>query len=274
MAEMVMGLSPVPEQKKGISGSTLKIVAMVVMLLDHFGAVVLGRLLWSTGYVVAVNSGAYELIEWMNENMILYLSYTVLRMIGRIAFPIFIFLMVEGFERTSNRWKYLARMAVFALVSEVPFDLALVGRVWNPLYQSVYFTLGLGLLAMILYDMLEQRIMKKVGRNRVINVIVAILITAVFYVAADMLHTDYGGLGIICIMVVFFFRRNKLHQTIAGCITFVWELTAPLAFLLTWFYNGKRGLKLKYVFYLFYPVHLLLLYIISYLMGLGTFPAL
>ncbi len=273
--ENSMGLVPVSEQRKGISGSTLKIIAMVAMLIDHFGAVVLGRMLWRSGYAIAANSSAYELMEWLNGNMSLYLTYTILRFIGRIAFPIFIFLMVEGFERSSNRWKYLARMAVFALISEVPFDLALASTPWNPSYQSVYFTLGLGLLTMILYDKLEQWMNSKVGKKRTAwNVITAIILTAVFYLLAELLCTDYGGIGIICIMVVFLFRRNKLHQTIAGCIAFVWEVTAPLAFLLTWFYNGKRGLKLKYVFYLFYPVHLLLLYIISCLMGLGIYPAL
>lgn len=266
----------VTREKRGISGSTLKLIAVITMLIDHAGAVILGRMSWDAGYMtVAYSTDPQALMSWLYEHGNLYWIYFLMRMIGRVAFPIFIFLMVEGLGRTRNRWKYLGRMALFAVISEIPFNLALTGQVWSTQYQSVYFTLSIGLLAMIVCDTLEERMrhhLKRVVRIMYWPLLVVIAVLAA--VLAERLNTDYGAIGIICIMVIYVSRRNKIAQTIAGATVFIWEMTAPLAFIPVWFYNGKRGLKLKYLFYIFYPAHLLILYLISYFMGLGAYPAL
>ena len=108
--------------KKGLTGSTLKIIAMIAMLIDHIGAAVLVRVIRSTG------------------DMSLYEGYTILRKIGRIAFPIFCFLLVEGFIHSSDKKKYALRLGIFALLSEVPFDLAFQSKVVGFEYQNVFFT--------------------------------------------------------------------------------------------------------------------------------------
>lgn len=235
----------VPQKKKGLSGSTLKLIAIVTMFIDHAAAAVLLRVLLSKGVVQE-----------------LYTAYWVMRYIGRIAFPIFCFQLVEGFDRTRSLKKYILRMALFALATEIPFDLAFAGRPVYWRYQNVMFTLLIGLLTMLGFSLVE-----KTKLHIVLKVLCAGLILAAGAGAAELMHTDYGAIGILCIMVLYVLRRKKILQILGGCISFAWEYTAPLAFIFIGLYNGKRGWRMKYFFYAFYPVHLLFLYLVCVLMG-------
>jgi hypothetical protein len=235
----------------GLSGSTLKIIAMVTMMIDHFAAAV-------------VNGFFYLDIDQQDYQTFLQV-YDVMRLIGRVAFPIFCFLLVEGFRHTRNAWKYALRLGIFALISEIPFDLALFNRIIDLNYQNVFFTLLLGLLTIKIMDILWEKYQYTFAGW-----------TASFgaallgMIAADLLRTDYGGNGVLCIILFYIFRHSRLWQTVGGTIGYVNllnEPTATFAFIPIAAYNGKRGLKLKYIFYIFYPAHLLLFYIISYLMG-------
>ena len=105
----------------GLSSFALKCIALITMIIDHVGA-------------------------------ILYPEARVLRIIGRIAFPIYAFLVAEGFYHTKNVKKYMLRLLLFALVSEIPFDLALTGQILEFGHQNVFFTLFAGLLLMELYS--------------------------------------------------------------------------------------------------------------------------
>lgn len=197
-----------------------------------------------------------------------YLLYMVMRLIGRIAFPIFIFLMIEGMRKTRNVWKYALRMGIFALVSEIPFDLTFNGKLLEFTYQNVFFTLLVGLLTIIAIDRVWICL-----QNILLKIVVMLPIAALGAWIAELLHTDYGAIGIVCIVVIYVFSFNKTLQIAAGCVVFLWEVTAPFAFIPIGFYNGKRGLPLKYVFYAFYPLHLILIYLITMLMGINHFPA-
>ncbi len=254
--------------RKGISGSTLKMIAIVTMLIDHIGAAVLGRLLMTSGMMEAM--ATEETIEtWLSSHAALYMVYLVLRMIGRVAFPIFCFLMVEGFEHTGNRFRYAVRLGLFALVSEIPFDLAFKGTLLEFGYQNIFFTLFLGFLAMTVYYYIEET-----QWNRILQVILGVAEVVLFMGAAELLGTDYGARGVLCIMILFAFRKNRRMQILAGCLAFFWwELPALAAFVIIAFYNGERGWELKYFFYLFYPVHLLLLYLVCWFMGIGGISA-
>ena len=260
-------------RKGGVSGSTLKIIAITTMLIDHVGAALLGRFLMARGYMDAALSGNLaDLMQWFEENAALYLTYTAARMIGRIAFPIFCFLLIEGFQKTHDVKKYALRLGIFALISEIPFDLAFNARILEFSYQNVFFTLFLGLLAMIAYD----RIWKaQFFSGKAPNLAVKLFLSAVALLVccglAEALKTDYAAIGVLCITVMYAFRKKKAAQIAAGCVVFLWEVTAPLAFLPIGFYNGKRGLKMKYFFYLFYPLHLLLIYGISLLLGVAGY---
>ena len=122
----------------GISGSTLKLIAILSMLIDHAGATII-RTLWQSP---VISSSVSQSRLWSE-------IYKISRSVGRIAFPIFCFLIVEGFLHTRNVWRYARRLFLFSLISEIPFDLALKGSWYFPEKQNVYFTLLIGLLVLI-----------------------------------------------------------------------------------------------------------------------------
>ncbi len=230
---------------KGLSGSTLKLLAVLTMFIDHVGAGILGRMI--------VGQSALQLQAGDLET--LWAAYYITRYIGRIAFPIYIFLLIEGIHKTRDIRKYALRLGLFALLSEIPFDLVFRSTVLEFAYQNIFFTLLIGLGTVMLIDY-----MKKKCDNRIGRVLFIVGITAVSAFVAELLHVDYGAKGIIPIVAMYLFYYSRPLQTIAGCITFAWEVTAPLAFIPIALYNGKRGWRLKYLFYIFYPLHLLVIY--------------
>ena len=141
--------------RKGLSGSTLKIIAVVTMLIDHIGAAILARMMMVNGLGGIDQSDTTAVMQWYSNNTTLFQVYQVMRSIGRIAFPIFCFLLVEGFEHTHDRKKYALRLGLFALISEIPFDLAFSSEVLEFQYQNVFFTLFIGMLTMWVYRMVE-----------------------------------------------------------------------------------------------------------------------
>ena len=212
---------------------------MITMLIDHIGACVFERGLLLVDEI-RNDAALFEMLRNTDR---------ILRLIGRVSFPIFCFLLVEGFLHTHDRKKYALRLFLFALVSEIPFDLAIMGRLFDPVHQNVFFTLLIGLLAMMLCDYFRMQ------AQPVAQVLVLILAM----VLAWALHTDYGYRGVLLIELLYIFRYDRMKQIVAGAVAFSWETTAPLAFIPVWFYNGQRGRQMKYFFYWFYPVHLLIL---------------
>lgn len=258
------------EAKFGISGSTLKIIALITMLIDHIGAVVVLRMILDN----AAQSGMVGVVPYDN----LYETYQVLRSIGRIAFPIYCFLLVEGFQKTRSRKSYALRLGIFALLSEIPFNLAISSKIMNFEYQNVFFTLLIAFATMIAVDAVAKMtwsraegFLQKLFSG--LQWLIGIAIVALGAVIAEGLHTDYGAKGVLCIMLLYLLRRMKFLQLAAGAISFVWDGIAPLAFIPMVLYNGKRGMKLKYLFYLFYPLHLLVLYLVCVAMGISAYSA-
>ena len=254
---------------KGITGSTLKTIAMIAMFIDHIGATIFARMLMATGLKELDTANTEAVMEWVSVNADVYGAYTFFRMIGRIAFPIFCFLLVEGFMRTSDRKKYAIRLAAFALISEIPFDLAFQSKVIEFTYQNVFFTLAIGFVTLIAYKMVEE----KEFQNRFTKILIQILIGMVGMFAAQLLRTDYGAVGVMAIVLFYVLRENRFYQIASGCVLFIEEMTALIAFLPILIYNGKRGSNVKWAFYIFYPAHLLILFGICYLMGLAGYSA-
>ena len=252
---------PITQSSHGISGSTLKIIAIVTMLLDHIGASLVQPLLTNAASAQGVTS--YTTVSLIAACPDLAIPYYTLRYIGRIAFPIFCFLLVEGFLHTKSLSKYALRLAVFALVSEIPFDLAFHRTLVYRESQNVFFTLLIGLLV-ISFD---RWCRENPTLSPVLNTLLSLAALLSGAALAEFLCTDYGYIGVLAIDILYQLHRQRVTGGLLAsavlCLSSPIEVTAFFCVPLLYFYNGKRGLSLKYIFYVFYPAHLLLLFFLG-----------
>lgn len=232
--------------KRGLSGGTLKWIAVISMLVDHAAVVF---------YVASREAGRALLSRDL---------YFVLRSVGRLAFPLYAFLLTEGFFHTRSVKKYLFRLLLFGAVSEIPFDLAFRGVWLEGSYQNVYFTLTLGLLAVWLWMRATDGDARSCGVGRILLGLMGIAATALL---AWLGKTDYGAWGVLTIAAMAILRRHEWQRNLAaGAFLLgsnVIEAVGFVDFILLHYYNGERGRQPKYFFYLFYPVHLLVLVLLS-----------
>ena len=221
-----------------LSGSMLKTIALISMLIDHTAV----ALLSSTA------------INVLSIGPLTISLYTVMRKIGRVAFPIYCFLLVEGYRYTRSFKKYASGIFVFALISEIPWNLVHVNRVFNIFSQNVFFTLFLGLLGIYVIDRVDD--LRKKGLA-----LIALLFVSIIF------HADYGSTGFLFIILLFILKDSRLYQAIASaCIL---GLFAACAFIPISLYNGERGYikgKSKYIFYMIYPLHLMVLWCLQIIM--------
>lgn len=258
----------IPEGKRGLSGSTIKLIAVITMIIDHTGAAILGRYLVQAGIMqIGMVNDQETAALWMEAHFGLYITYQIMRMIGRVAFPIYCFLLVEGFFKSRDRKKYCLRLFLFALLSEIPFNLALQSKILYSGHQNVFFELSAGLATIMAIHYAGERL-----SGRVLKFLTGMGIIIASYLAAEYTGLDYGGIGIVCIVLLYLTASGKKVQMITGALSFAWEFTAPLAFIPIGFYNGKRGLSLKYFFYIIYPAHLMVLYLLAVGLGIAGYP--
>ena len=207
----------------------LKWLAILTMLIDHFA------------YIFLFNQ----------ENW-----YDLGRAVGRISFPLICFVLVQGFFSTKNVWKYIVRMFILALLSEIPFDLAFSHSIFDISSQNVIFTLCMGLLVLVGMRYWENR-----WEMQAVCVFAGIFLSWV-------LHTDYNWFGIALIAIFYKTGNQKIEQFImAGLMILMYgekEIAAFLSFPVLFLYDAEKKERtfLRYVFYAFYPVHLLLYYMI------------
>ena len=254
---------------RGISGSTLKIIAIVAMFIDHTAAIILDRLLMARGMGSLNGADTQAVMEFLAENGAIYYLDMAMRLIGRLGFPIFCFLLIEGFLHTRNVKKYALNLGIFALVSEIPFNLGFSGNLWFAGYQNVFFMLLIGMLLLIDLKWIGERFIGK----KIPFIGLSILVVAIGMVLAALLKTDYSHFGGLTIVVMYWFRKKRMVEMAMGCLSltvmsFI-ELPAFLTLIPISKYNGKRGFSLKYVFYAFYPVHILILHFITVWMGIA-----
>lgn len=215
----------------------LKVLAIVAMLLDHIAAVFLS---YGT------------------------MPYMLMRGFGRIAFPIFCFLIVEGYFHTRDVKKYMFRLAGFAIISEIPFDLCFYHKFFYWEHQNVFFTLLVGLVAICTID----KIRKQFSASYVQGLVLQFAVIILAMIVAWFLRTDYQMLGILIIMAFYVNRGNMVQIAlslfvITLCLGNSIQFYSLFALFPLCLYNGEKGPSMRYVFYVFYPAHLLILYAVS-----------
>lgn len=199
-----------------------------------------------------------------NEAKRLYYIYLLLRIIGRLAFPIFTFFIVEGFLHTHNLKKYLFRVVVFAFIAEIPYDLANTKNFFEPFNQNVLWTFAISIVMMWI---LKKYVSK--NENNKARIILTIITVGVAALCAFL--SDGGVGGILLIASMYLFKEKKSSYWIGWMVSlfimtfqFMWiQLFAVVALILLETYDGEKAKGLKYLFYLCYPVHFLILWFIA-----------
>ena len=231
----------------------LHIMAMIFMLMDH---------LWGVGLV----------------------NFEILTCIGRIAFPIFAFMIVEGYFNTKNVKKYILRIFIFALISEIPFNLMIARSPFYIFHQNVLWTFLIALLLIVINEKAKK------SNKKIIQIIVAILTLVVAFILGLITFCYYNHAGILTVLVFYFFRNKTsynlllqiillsyINTEILGGLEYVFELfgkefhfqqqgLALLSLIPIWLYNGKQGPYnkiIKNIYYWFYPIHMLILGLIK-----------
>lgn len=230
-----------------MSSFFIKIIAMITMICDHYGDAIIG-------------------------------NFGILNYIGKISFPLFAFQFVQGYKHTHDFKKYLIRLLIFAIISQVPFILFL-STFTETYLLNIFFTFLLSAIALY-------------GFEKISNYFLKYIFIIFIAIIAHFTKVDYGAFGIILPFIFYFFlytnkipEKNNLNK-ILMCITVIVAITINnipdiinypslfghfirktiftcIALIPICLYNGKQGPKIKYLFYFFYPVHLLLLWLFA-----------
>ena len=222
---------------KFLSGAQLKTIAILSMLADHVNKALIYPNLVSNDGLLAVLSDFFDII-------------------GRIAFPLFCFLLVEGYFKTRNRMKYLLQLLLFGVISEVPFDMSTTASFFNPNWNNVMFTLAFVLITIWFIDVLKGKMQKL---PKALWYFVSIVIVLLMCIAAMYFSLDYEHHAILIGYIFYLFHERQLPAILLGYASMYTEPWSLLGFGLTLTYNGQRGKQYKMLNYWFYPVHMLMI---------------
>lgn len=260
MGAGVTGRRGVVWKTPNVTADGLKLFACAVMLIQAVGAVIV-----ENGMIHVEQYTQETLSAAMAEDshlMMLAGVSSVMQLIGGMAMPVFAFLLVEGFKNTSSYKRYLISMAVFALVSEIPYDLAWRGSWVDFSSQNALVTMTVCLLLVYFLDMVRSHRMAWAP-----FLYVMLTVAAIFWVS--LLRAQFGLCMVLLTAVFYVFDLKNGIKTLLGVIVSLMYATGPISFYGIWCYNGVRKDRLpKYAYYFFYPLHLLVLGLISrYLLG-------
>lgn len=231
-----------------MSAFVLKIIALISMTFDHLSYLIFG-------------------------------NFSFFNLIGRLAFPIFAYQITEGYIHTSNLKKYFLRLLVFAIISQVPFMLFL-SIFTTPTNLNIFFTLLLGLTSITVFDKLTSIPCKNKFYHYLLTFL-GLMFTLLLALFANLIHSDYKHFGVLIIFSFYIFRNNKILMNLsfialvflyfgkhlffssASKIYLMIIIFTIFPIILINFYNHKKGINTKYLLYLFYPLHLLIIYALS-----------
>ena len=230
-----------------MTGFVLKIIAVITMVLDH------------VRYAIPVT------------------DCFITKYGGRLSFPIFAFLITEGLIHTKSRKKYFMRMLIFACISQIPFMLFRT-LILDKFMLNIMFTFLFAIVGIVILEYFQDR--EELSSFYKFLIAVATLFTILL--AGNKIPVDYSWFGILTVWLFYFLRDKKLLRTVSYIILVVlyyisryipnielinmWTVFfTALPGIIILFYNGKEGKKLKYFFYLFYPIHMLILYGLSFI---------
>ena len=207
-----------------VTSFVLKIIAVITMTMDHYSKIADGP-------------------EWFS-------------LVGRVSFPLFAFLIGEGFRYTKDRKKYFYRIFFYALFLQIP-DLLSIEKYDG----NIFFTLSFGILSLLILN------------NTKLNKFIKIILVIIIVVSAEMLTLDYGSYGVMIIIIFYLFRENNIMTAFSfTAVNILWisffqmsatQLYSIFVLPLIFLYNGKEGKKMKLFFYLYYPLHLIVLYLLA-----------
>ena len=238
-----------------ITADGLKMFACIVMLIQTVG-------------IAVIEKGLIHLDQYTQESLNQAMSQdsrlmtlagvgSIMQLIGGMAIPVFAFLLVEGFRNTSDYKKYLLTMIITALVSEIPYDLAICGKVWDLSSQNAMITMCICLIMLKCMELFSNSSGFAGSMVRILIMIAAIVWVSIF-------RAEYGLCMVLLVTVFYVFDTKNVLKTVLGCIISLMYVTGPIAFYGIWCYNGERKDRInKYVYYAFYPLHLLVLGVIA-----------
>ena len=238
-----------------ITADGLKMFACIVMLIQTVG-------------IAVIEKGLIHLDQYTQESLNQAMSQdsrlmtlagigSIMQLIGGMAIPVFTFLLVEGFRNTSDYKKYLLLMVLTAVISEIPYDLAVGGKIMDWSSQNAMVTMSICLIMLKCLDIFKDGSGFTGGLVRMLIVLAAVIWVSLF-------RAEYGLCMVLLAAVFYVFYTQNVLKTVLGCIISLMYITGPLSFYGIWCYNGERKDRInKYVYYAFYPVHLLVLGVIA-----------
>jgi hypothetical protein len=226
-----------------VNRNALKIIALISMLIDHIGLHLLG------------------------DNI-------VCRIIGRLAFPIFAFFVAEGLKKTRNQKRYILLLLLFAIISQMPYSLL---SVWWHLNILCTFLISIGVIKLIEWYISSYK--KRAIADQVFSLVFVILTIVLISFLGHIGVVDYGILGVLLVVVFYFFKKpynyifgalvlfllgvDRIVRSGISVKTLLWAFSTLLSIILLFAYNNNKGkMNLKYLFYIFYPLHLFVIWIL------------